>query len=198
MIRRNGAYIAAKVLRLLEAEENPEAQELVYDWISAGEVDVYSRLRAHWMVRAATVTVNTDSEFQLPPSWLEMITIFPLATGVPLDSIAAEQAGPLFVKSGPPEGYLIEGLLCTILPRQPETQYRLTYYSQDREIQGAADSSMLTEQAPWALIYAAARHGAIHLGEDGEKWAADATSIIDPINEMTASARFGGGLIIRR
>lgn len=198
---RNYSYVRSRILRLLEAEENEEAQALVSDWIDSGELDVYQRLRAHWMIRVAKGTINADSELFLPRSYIEMISICPYDGGKPLEAILPDQAGPWFGRGGPAEKYLIEGELLTVLPRQSsQSVYRFTYFSSDNNLTEPADQSILIQKAPQLLAFAGARHGAIHFGDQGlaDTYGKAAQDIIDTINQTAARARVGSGYTIKR
>jgi hypothetical protein len=191
-----------EILQLLEAVEHEDFKLRVDGWLNMGLWDVYSALRAWWAVRAAEATVESDGTIKLPPSYLSMITVFPMGGGRQLEPVTPEQAGVLFGGVGEPRYYLLEGLLMTLLPPQTEPYTaRFTYYSSLEPIDQDADTSMYLNKAFSAVLYAAASHGAVYRGDTGlaSMYSNAAVARIDAINLESAQARNSvGGVLMTR
>lgn len=193
--------VKREILRLIDGVDDAEFTRQIDHWFDMGLRDVYSRLRAWWAVRAAVSTIQEDGTIILPPSYLEMMTVFPLSGGDPLTPVTPDQAGPMFGWSGPPTHYLLEGVLMTILPLQTSPlELRFTYYSKLNPLIGDNDSSFYITEAGSALMYSGGYH-ANSYREDagGVKMCADAAAArIQTINEESFMARTGSGIVMQR
>src|SRR5688500_14091055 len=88
----NYGTLKTRVLKLLEAEQDTESKGLVEIWVDAGLDDIFDRLRAWWMVRAAKITVDVDDKFSIPPSYISMLSVAPWGGGCPLTPVTSEQS----------------------------------------------------------------------------------------------------------
>jgi hypothetical protein len=191
-----------EILQLLEATQDEDFKLRVDGWLNMGLWDVYSALRAWWAVRAAEAMVESDGTIKLPPSYLSMVTVFPMGGGQQLEPITPEQASVLFGGVGGPRYYVLEGLLMTLLPPQTEPySARFTYYSSLEPIEQDADTSMYLTKAFSAVLYASATHGAVYRGDTNlaGMYSNAAVARIDAINLESAQARNGvGGVVMTR
>jgi hypothetical protein len=192
-----------EVLKLLEASNDAQALQRVGFWVDSGLQDAYTVIRPYWAIRAAIITVESDSTAFLPPSYLAMNGIFPLTGGKPLQAVTIEQAGPLFLQNVvcEPSSYLIEGTSITFLPlAQASAEYRLSYFSNLGPLSAPSDSTPWIERAGRALVFVCARYGALYMENDELAARCDGAfvSIAERINQDSVRARSGAGLVITR
>ena len=200
MTVRDRAWLKREILRTLEAENDPEAQDQVDVWADAGLEDTFQQARAGWMQRVATATVE-DGVIILPQSYLAMVAIFPLGGGKPLDPCTSEQAGPLFLNSGPPTHYLIEGYNMSLVPSPSDgSQWRFTYWSKGDPLVLDTDTNALLQNCPMAAVYGGARHGDVFAGADpaSSRHEEAFQKQLAQLNRAAKSFRLGTGYQVRR
>lgn len=192
--------VKTEVLQLLESTNDPEAVAKVDTWVDAGLDDFWAQCRPWWAQRVASATVD-DGVIILPPSYLGMVAIFPLGGGTALSPCTSEQAAEYFQLPGDPQYFLIEGYTMSLVPEPVDgVKYRFTYWSKGDPLTDDGSTNALLENAPMALVYAAARHGDTFAGSDpSQSRHEDAfQKQVAQLNRSSKSGRLGTGYTVMR
>lgn len=201
MVALTYGTLKQRVLKLIEAEQDADAQGMVADWVDLGLDDVFDRLRAWWMVRGAKIEVDVDSKFGIPPSYISMLSVAPFGGGVPLTPVTSEQSHSYWDRTGDASHYLQEGEWIWIVPPQAAAKsYRVSYYSKLTPLVGDNDTNELLRRAPSIPMFAAAVHASLYRGDDmaAQRFSTYVLDKIETVNQERFSDAEGNGYVMTR
>lgn len=103
----NFGIIKDAVIKALDRDDE-ETRSLMTVWARFAQAEIYSSLRAPWMVRDGLVIFENEIE-ELPPSWIAPLGVTLLAVGIPQSDILLLSAGGTQVLSAGPAAVLSAG-----------------------------------------------------------------------------------------